>query len=107
MATERTVIARIRPLVVARDGYCRVARNPLAAMGPCWGVSEWAHLGESKRFKTRGQDPERRHTTKGTAMLCTGHHRDYDEHRLQIEELTPERANGRLGFVRDGRRFEE
>jgi hypothetical protein len=56
-----------------------------ALVGLCDGVSEWAHLGDKKRFKTRGQAPEVRHTTAGSLMLCTKHHQDYDAGRMVIE----------------------
>jgi hypothetical protein len=51
----------------------------------CHGVSEWAHLGDKKRFKTRGQAPEIRHTTAGSLMLCQKHHADYDAGRMAID----------------------
>lgn len=112
--TESQVIAIVRPQVVERDGFCRLGKNLLAAMGPCSGPSEWAHLGDSRRNNTKHLPAEERHTVAGSIMLCRGHHRQYDGHilgaraeRLWIEELTPDRANGALAFTRDGRRFEE
>lgn len=95
---ERKVIERVRALVEARDGFCRMRRLPcfVDVFGQCQGVSEWAHLGDLKRFKTRGQAPERRHTTGGTAMLCTKHHHDYDAHRIEIRAVTERGADGPL-----------
>jgi len=98
---ERKVIDRVRPAVVARDGYCRVAN--VRAMGACRGASEWAHLGEKRRFRTRGLPPDERHTTADSVMFCDGHHDAYDDHAFEIEKLTTGGADGRLRYVaRDG-----
>lgn len=87
------VVKSIRQQCVERDGDCRIGdweNNPYdwhsdsLNDGGCEGRSEWAHLGEFKRFKTRGQPPEVRHTTAGSLMLCTEHHRSYDSGRLTI-----------------------
>lgn len=96
---EAPVIQRVREKCVERDGFCRLQELYLPTFGRCAGVSEWAHLGESKRFKTRGMAPERRHTTGGSLMLCTKHHQMYDGHELLILEVTAERADGPLEFV--------
>jgi hypothetical protein len=88
------VVQSVRQQVVERDGYCRampgtyptfIGDKGRALVGLCDGVSEWAHLGDKKRFKTRGQAPEVRHTTAGSLMLCTKHHQDYDAGRMVIE----------------------
>lgn len=104
----RAVVRDVRDDCVARDGYCRVEGYGL---GDCDGPSEWAHLGAQKRFKTRGQDPEERHTTAGSCIFCRSHHHAYDkgtgDDRLAIEALTPRGAEGRLAFTRGGRRYEE
>lgn len=112
--TEAAVIAVVRPQVVARDGYCRLGKNMLAAMGPCQGPSEWAHLRGTRRNDTKHLPPEERHTVEGSIMLCRCHHEQYDGHflgvskqRLWIEELTSERANGPLAFTRGDRTFTE
>jgi hypothetical protein len=87
---EAKVVKSVRAQCVERDGYCAtVTKQTNAAdawtwMIQCDGVSEWAHLGDKKRFKTRGQAPEIRHTTAGSLMLCTKHHDDYDEGRMAI-----------------------
>lgn len=81
----------VRAQCVDRDGFCR-----LMGLGPCSGVSEWAHLGDKKRFKTRGQAPEIRHTTAGSFMACSGHHRRYDAGEIQIEPTTERGADGSL-----------
>lgn len=102
-ATKATRDARyassVRKIVADRDGACRIGdweNNPedihcdsVTGEGgwpglPCGGLSEWAHLGDKKRFKTRGLPPEERHTPAGSLMLCAQHHDDYDEGRLQI-----------------------
>ncbi len=105
---EGAVVKSVRPQVVVRDGYCRMANKGL---GPCGGNSEWAHLGESKRFKTRGMEPELRHTTAGSLMACTTHHTAYDkgrgDGRLHIKELTERRADGPLRFTRGQASYEE
>jgi hypothetical protein len=90
---ESRVIKAVRALCVTRDGDCRIANwedNPDDWHEDdldqwCEGASEWAHLGDKKRFKTRGQAPEIRHTTAGSLMLCTKHHQDYDQGRMTID----------------------
>jgi len=90
----RKVVQSVRAQCVERDGYCRASgmgrygwndgriwRNFISL---CHGQSEWAHLGEKKRFKTRRQAPEVRHTTAGSLMLCRFHHRAYDRGKLRI-----------------------
>jgi hypothetical protein len=86
------VVKSVRAQCVERDGYCKagaaIRTQPWLEsqrLGTCEGVSEWAHLGDKKRFKTRGQAPEIRHTTAGSLMLCTKHHDDYDEGRMAID----------------------
>jgi hypothetical protein len=81
------VAKSVRAQCVERDGWCRVhtdARKAGRGSTGCEGWSEWAHLGDKKRFKTRGQSPELRHTTAGSLMLCVQHHADYDEGRMAI-----------------------
>ena len=114
MASERAVIAKVRLLVDARDGYCRIAKHlpESACLGACSGSSQWAHLGQSRRCYTRKMDPTLRHTVEGTVMLCARHHALYDGQilgmpRMQIEELTSKRAEGPLAFLWKEHRFEE
>ena len=100
---EATVIATNRAIVAARDGRCRL--DGVHQMGICRGPAEWAHLGSAKRFNTRGQDPEIRHSTRATAMLCRDeHHYAHDKEtgdaRLHVESLTPDGANGPLLWLR-------
>lgn len=95
--------ADVRPKCVDRDGYCRIAG--VAALGPCDGPSEWSHFGESKRFKTRGMEPEERHTTEGSLMFCKKHHDEYDGRRrprLKVEATTDRRCDGPLRYEREG-----
>jgi hypothetical protein len=64
---ETAIKKQVRADCVIRDGYCRVTHgigteitaNAWAfVVGSCAGVSEWAHFGEKKRFKTRNLSPE-------------------------------------------------
>jgi len=84
----RTVVTSIREQCFERDGYCRFFLDTTFGVycypEGCKGPSEWAHLGEKKRFKTRGQPPEERHTTGGSLMLCRFHHHAYDRGDLAI-----------------------
>jgi hypothetical protein len=93
---ESVVIRLTRASCVLRDGRCRLAGVPGFS---CAGVPEWAHLGDTKRARTRGMKPEIRHMTAGSLMLCTTHHEDYDKGRMRIDALTKDGANGGLAFV--------
>lgn len=104
---EKKVIDVVRAACVERDGWCRIGKNLTVGLGACGGPSEWSHLGQFKRAKTRRMEPEIRHDTRHTAMLCAVHHDRYDAHDFDIEELTDRGADGPLAYVRDGRRFEE
>jgi len=84
---------KIRQLVAERDGYCRL--HGIYCQGP----SEWAHLGEKKRFNTRGLPPNERHTTAGSLMLCARHHDWYDIGKMHI---CGEDANGPLEITCSG-----
>lgn len=88
---EAKVKKAVRAECVKRDGFCR-----LMGCGPCSGRSEWAHLGEKKRARTRKMAPEVRHTTAGSLMACTGHHEAYDAGRIEIEPTTARGADGLL-----------
>lgn len=101
---EAQQVKSVREQCVERDGRCRWAL-PGSPLGRCDGPSEWAHLGDKKRFKTRGQDPEERHTTGGSAIMCKAHHDAYDgrvKPRLEVEPLTDAGADGPLRGTRDG-----
>lgn len=99
------VVKSVRQQCMERDGYCRIGNwedNPgdfhddaLNSIF-CEGRSEWAHLGEKRRFRTRGLLPERRHTTQGSLMLCTEHHQAYDARQLSITAMTDIGADGPL-----------
>ena len=93
---ETAVKQRVRAECVERDGDC-VLRP--ASWHVCGGESQWSHLGKKKRARTRGMPPEVRHTTAGSLMLCTVAHLDYDEWRMQIDELTADGADGPLRFT--------
>ena len=105
---EAAVIRDVRRRCVERDGYCRLLTDYVRELGlitgpqqlargfggACHGESQWCHFGDLKRAKTRKQAPERRHTTRGSLMLCAAHHQDgplaYDRGTLRIEALSKE-----------------
>lgn len=97
-----------RAKVESRDGYCRLRLTD--TMGPCGGESQWAHFGDYRRFKTRGQAPEDRHVTHGSLMLCDKHHDRYDGQarpRIDIEAVTVRECDGPLRFESAGAVYEE
>lgn len=98
---EVKVEQKVRAECVERDGDCRLKGVDGAN---CRGESEWAHLDDKKRARTRGMAPEERHTAGGSLMLCTFHHASYDNGGIDLEPLIQSvGANGRLGYriVRD------
>lgn len=98
---EHDRIAKIRPLVVERDGYCRLARRIAQQMfGQCRGPSEWAHAPWLRRSKTMGRPPEDRHRTDGSFMLCDGHSDALDYHRIDVEPRTERGADGPCRWTR-------
>lgn len=104
---ERAVVKAVREHVERRDGRCRLARAARLhpeVFGACDGPGAWAHHGDKKRFKTRGLPPEERHTVEDSLMLCNGrHHPDYDNYRVAITPVDPERrCEGELVARRDG-----
>lgn len=86
--TEAPVAAKVRAACVERDGYCR-----FMGLTHCAGLSQWAHLEEKKRARTRGMAPEERHTTTHSAMACERHHGLYDAGKLTIG-MTERGADG-------------
>ncbi len=94
---EGPVIKSVRAQCVERDGYCI-----FAPLGSCDGQSEWMHLGEKKRYKTRGLKPEQRHTVEGSAMGCTSHHRAYDRGDIELA-LGDTGANGPMRAIYQGK----
>jgi len=97
----RAVVTKVRAACVERDGRCRVG-SASTLLGPCGGESQWSHLEEKRRFKTRGQEPEVRHTVTDTAMMCTRHHDLYDDRKLTLAFLTKQRADGTMRFTWNG-----
>lgn len=92
---ESKVKKSVRAQCAERDGHCRM--HDVRCQGP----SQWAHLGDAKRFKTRRMDPTVRHTVEGSLMLCELHHDQYDgrrKPRLHITPLSSAGANGALVF---------
>jgi hypothetical protein len=102
------IVRAVRAACVERDGYCRLYPLPMGdefdgprlAWKECVGPSEWAHLEDKRRFKTRGLPPEERHTTRESVMLCQRHHDDYDDRKLTVEFLTERGADGPLAWRR-------
>lgn len=95
-AKEAPVIKTVRKQCVRRDGHCRIAKAPVAVVGECAGESQWAHFGEKKRAKTRGQAPEQRHDRQHTFMGCERHHGLYDRGELKLDALTKRVCDGPL-----------
>lgn len=99
---EAAVASAVRATVSERDGFCRLFTYDSSVyqmFGSCQGLSQWAHLGDARRFKTRGMEPTLRHTSSGSLMFCARHHQDYDAHRMQVEALTDRGADGPLRFT--------
>jgi hypothetical protein len=97
--TADKVVVDVRAQCVTRDGTCRYAKD--VSTHRCNGPSEWAHLGDKRRSKTRGQAPEVRHTTAGSLMLCQQAHAQYDGRqrpRLSITATTKRGADGPLRY---------
>ena len=91
----------IRARCIERDGYCRIGKDA-DDYTDCIGPSGWAHFGEFKRTRTRGQDAERRHTTAGSFMACKAHHNDYDACELIIVAVDRDRGcDGELTYARN------
>lgn len=108
---EGPVAKKVRAACVERDGECRICNwednpddihyEPLPYAEDEWsnGPSQWAHMRESSRAKTRGMKPEDRHSTLGTLMLCEFHHDRYDGRRrprIQIVATSELGADGPL-----------
>jgi hypothetical protein len=108
---ESKVVAAVRQACVTRDGYCRF--GPLQPdrlyrlVGSCDGPSEWAHMEEKRRSKTRGLPPEERHTVADSLMMCKRHHDAYDTHKFGIEALTSAGAEGLLRVKAGADSYEE
>lgn len=110
------VVKSVRAQCVTRDGYCRIGN--WEDNGDDWhswdmedsfcdGPSEWAHLGDKQRFKTRGMPPEVRHTTAGSLMACHKHHADYDAGLIDIQPEGERGADGPLVVTRTQTRMDK
>lgn len=99
---ESKVAQQVRAECVARDGDCRLNDRCLVALfGACSGDSEWAHMHDKRRSKTRGMAPKERHASESSLMLCSRHHARYDGRecpRIDIQPASSAGAAGRLGF---------
>ena len=96
---EAAIKKLVRAVCVERDGHCRLMGTTL-----CSGPSEWAHLEEWKRARTRSMKAEARHCTAGSAMLCQKHHR-LEEAGLIAIALGPDGADGTFDVLVDGQLF--
>lgn len=104
---EGAVVQTVRATCVERDGYCRIEG---CGLGPCEGPSEWAHLGDRRRFRTVGMPAEERHTAEDSLIMCRRHHGLYDRgdgERMRIEPLTPRCAAGPMLFSHRGVAYRE
>jgi hypothetical protein len=102
---EKQIIQRNRAKCERRDGFCRIGHwgdLAIELFGECYGKSEWNHF--DKRSLTRNEDPEDRHSTTCTGMLCASHHRMVDAHDIKFEYLTEEGADGPMAFWADDAR---
>jgi len=100
---ESVVKSDVRAECVERDNYCRFSEHP--ALGECDGPSEWAHLEERMRSRTRGMQPTERHTRLWSIMLCRRHHNEFDGRarpRVEIESMSIDGADGALLASRNG-----
>lgn len=97
---ESVVKVSVREQCVERDGYCRFSKDIPSELADCRGLSQWAHLEDKRRARTRGMEPTARHTTEKSAMLCARHHRDYDAGLFWILFMSPIGANGPISYVR-------
>jgi hypothetical protein len=97
---EYPVATAVRLECVNRDGSCRFAGYQ-DTFGPCEGLSEWMHLAEKKRARTRGMKPKERHTTAGSMMGCAGHHGDYDKGAIELQ-LGDDGADGLIAATVNG-----
>lgn len=111
---EAKVAKAVRAEVARRDGHCRLfkyVRDAVQLFGLCSGESHWAHLGDHRRFKTRGLPASERHTSAGSLMLCERHHLGtdgYDRGGFEIEARTARGADGPLTFsARNGGAYTE
>jgi hypothetical protein len=104
------IVRQVRAACVERDGRCRYANDVHAAVLTlpagavcityCEGESEWAHLNEFARYKTRGQPPAARHHTHGTAIICKRHHAMLHDKKLTVSFLSDLGADGPLAWER-------
>lgn len=92
------MVSKVREECVDRDGHCRLAPAQ-HLFGPCRGPSQWSHRAGRKRSQTRGEAPERRHTTADSMMQCQRHHELYERGVLADRPLTDRGADGPLEWT--------
>ena len=101
---DRAYAATVRDRVIERDGHCRYGKDVAShERSECRGPSEWAHINDWQRFKTRGRPPERRHATQGSMMLCQRHHELYDDGHIEIDYWEPHYCDGHVSYWENGR----
>lgn len=93
---EAAVKKSVREQCVARDGYCKPAKDGFKH--ECEGPSEWMHLPGFTRAQTRGMEPERRHSRKTSCMGCRRIHEMLDgkRHPRVVPEMGPDGADGKI-----------
>lgn len=103
---EAKVKQSIRQQCVERDGDCRMAAARFDDDLPrelyphrCTTQAEWAHLRGHRRSQTRGQAPERRHTTQHSLMFCQALHALEEAGRLTVTYLSDRGCDGPLRFT--------
>lgn len=67
------------------------------------GPDEWAHMEEGTRARTRGKDPEVRHTARLSCRLCRTHHTAYDRGALRPTFLSDDGADGEMVWKYQGK----
>jgi hypothetical protein len=88
---DKATAKSVRQVVDERDGPCIVGPR---LKEPCEGASEWAHCHDKRRSKTRGMDPERRHTSASSFKACSRHHKAYDDKQIQVIAKSAAGMNG-------------
>ena len=96
---EAAVKTSVRQECVERDGFCALDGYQ-HRLGPCQGVSEWAHHHSRRRSKTMRMAAGHRHSSAFSFMACSRHHRAYDAHKFLVVLSDFERGmNGRWALV--------
>lgn len=83
---EAALVAKVFTEIEPRDGHCVIATRAMrmVSVGDCEGDSTPMHIGEWRRFNTRRQAPEARHSRTTIARGCVKHHNAYDAHEWDL-----------------------